>query len=236
MLPGAMKPSFWLGPAPLALLCLVIGAGRPAPALAAGPASAPIAGAAAQGPLTIDSLMARFRSIPGLSAHFREEKHIALLAQPLVSEGTVHYAPPGRIARHTLTPSASSVVLDGNTLRFGDGKNERAIDVAASPVVRAFVDSFLAVLAGDRATLERSFQVDFRSPSGQKWEITLTPRDASLTRIIKDIRFVGDGLVLAQMRIREGTGDEGVTTFSDVDTGHVYSPAEADRVFRLAGP
>jgi outer membrane lipoprotein-sorting protein len=236
MLPIAMKWRSWLGSVPAASLCLALGVvGASAPAQAAGPAPA-----ADKAPLTIDALMAKFRGIVGLSARFREEKHIALLAEPLVSEGTVHYAPPGKIARHTLTPSASSVVLDGTTLRFGDAKNERAIDVAASPVVRAFVDSFLAVLAGDRTTLERSFVVDFRSPGAQagakKWEITLTPREAALGHILRDIRFTGDGLVLAEMRIREATGDEGVTTFSDVDTAHAYSPAEAARVFRLAGP
>ena len=196
-----------------------------------------IPGASAAGdrsaPLTLDSLMTRFRGITGLSAHYREEKRIALLAEPLVSEGTVHYAPPDRIARHTLTPTSSSVVLDGTTLRFGDGKTERSIDVASSPVVRAFVDSFLAVLAGDRAALERSFKVDFQTPGAQKWELTLTPREASLGGIIRDIRFTGDALVLSQMRIREASGDEGVTTFSEVDTAHAYSPAEAARVFRL---
>ena len=190
--------------------------------------------ASASGEVTIDSLLARFRGIVGLSAHFREEKHIALLAQPLVSEGTVHYAPPGRIARHTLTPSPSSVVLDGTTLRFGDATSEHSIDTGASPVVRAFVDSFLAILAGDRASLERSFVVDFHNPAGQKWEIALVPRDPTLARIIREIRFAGDDVVISQMRIREASGDEGVTTFTDVDAAHRYTQAEADRVFRLA--
>lgn len=240
---------------------LAAGAIGPRPAFASGtgasgttasgngaPADAPLTNA----PVTIDSLLARFRGIVGLSARFREEKRIAMLAQPLVSEGTVHYAPPGKIARHTLTPSASSVVLDGTTLRFGDATSERSIDTGTSPVVRAFVDSFLAVLAGDRAALERSFVLDFHTPVGaggqvpsggqaaggqarsQKWELGLTPRDASLAHIIREIRFTGDGLVLSQMRIREATGDEGITTFSDVDTAHRYSSAEADRVFRLS--
>jgi outer membrane lipoprotein-sorting protein len=208
---------------------------RAAGAAAANPAAAsPAAASDHAAPLTLDALLTRFRGVVGLSAHFHEEKRIALLAQPLISEGTVHYAPPGKIARHTLTPSSSSVVLDGTTLRFGDGTTERSIDVASSPVVRAFVDSFLAVLAGDRAALERSFKVDFHSPGGQKWELVLVPREASLTGILREIRFTGDGLVLSQMRIREASGDEGLTTFSEVDTAHVYSPAEAARVFRVA--
>jgi outer membrane lipoprotein-sorting protein len=216
--------------------CVVMSAGGSSRwAHAAPPAAATGSVAERDAPPTLDGLLTRFRGIVGLSARYREEKRIALLAQPLVSEGTVHYAPPGRIARHTLTPTTSSVVLDGTTLRFGDGTSERSIDVASSPVVGAFVDSFRAVLAGDRAALERSFKLDFRAPGGQKWELGLVPREASLAGILREIRFAGDGLVLSQMRIREASGDEGVTTFSDVDAAHVYSPAEAARVFRL-GP
>jgi hypothetical protein len=201
----------------------------PRGALAADPAPTRPAG------LTLDALLTRFRGIVGLSASFHEEKRIALLAQPLVSEGTVHYAPPGRIARQTLTPEVSGVVLDGTTLRFGDAKSSHSVDTSASPVIRAFVDSFLAVLAGDRGALERSFVVDFKNPSGQKWELGLSPRDANLAHILVDIHFVGDGLELSEMRIREATGDVGRTTFSNVDTAHVYSQEEAARVFRLPG-
>lgn len=193
----------------------------------------------AAAPITLDSLLARFRGMGGLYARYREEKHIALLAEPLVSEGTVHYAPPRRIARHARTPSPSSVVFDGAVLRFGDAAGEQRIDVGANPVVRAFVETFLDVLAGDRAALERTFVVDFHAGDaahpGQKWDLSLVPRARALLGVLSEVRFAGDGIVVTQMKIREASGDEGITTFSDVDTAHVYSPAEAARVFRVSG-
>ena len=185
--------------------------------------------------VTLDGLLARFRGIPGLYARYREDKRIALLAEPIVSEGTVHYAPPRRMARHTRTPSPSHVVLDADTLRFSDGTTTQQIDVGASPVVRALAESFLDVLAGDRVALERSFVVDFRADGGSRtsWKLGLVPRTAALLSVLTAIDFEGDGLVVSRMRIREASGDEGVTTFSDVDVGHRYSPEEAARVFRV---
>ena len=59
---------------------------------------------------TLETLLARFSKIPGLSAKFREEKHMTLLARPLVNEGTLHFAPPHRVARHVTKPSLSSVL------------------------------------------------------------------------------------------------------------------------------
>jgi hypothetical protein len=185
--------------------------------------------------VTLDGLLARFRGIPGLYARYREDKRIALLAEPIVSEGTVHYAPPRRMARHTRTPSPSHVVLDADSLRFSDGTTTQQIDVGASPVVRALAESFLDVLAGDRAALERSFVVDFRSDGGSRtsWKLGLVPRTPALLSVLTAIDFEGDGLVVSRMLMREASGDEGVTTFSDVDVGHRYSPEEAARVFRV---
>src|SRR5262249_46783431 len=160
--------------------------------------------------------MARFRAIPGLSARYREEKRIALLAKPLVSEGTIHYAPPGRLARHQLTPTISTVLLERDTLRFGDGTTEERVDLGASPVVRAFVDSFLQLLAGDRASLEKAFAIELR-PSGERWEIVLRPKLPAIAKVIKEMAFSGEGVVVARMRVLEATGDEAITTFSDVD-------------------
>jgi hypothetical protein len=185
----------------------------------------------------LDALFAEFRAMPGLFARYREEKRILLLAQPLKSEGTVHYAPPRQMARHTRSPSPASVAFDGATLRFGDGTFEQRIDVSANPVVRAFVEGFLDVVAGDREGLERMFVIDFHAggaaPAVGKWDLSLVPRDARLRAILRDLRFSGQGVLVTQMRIREANGDEGVTTFSDVDTAHRYSAAEAARVFRV---
>lgn len=186
--------------------------------------------------VTFDALLARFRGIPGLYARYHEEKRIALLAEPIVSEGTVHFAPPRTMARHTRSPSPSHIVLDADTLRFSDGTTTSQIDVGANPVVRALAESFLDVLAGDRAGLERSFVVDFHAGSAERatsWKLALVPKTPALLSVLTEIDFEGDGLVVSKMRIREASGDEGVTTFSNVDVTHRYSPEEAARTFRV---
>ena len=227
-------------------IALATGAASTGRAAAATPDGKPSADAA---PLSLDALLARFRAMPGLFARYHEEKHIALLAAPLVGEGTVHYAPPRRIARHALTPAASSVVFDGSVLRFGDATGEQRIDVGANPVVRAFIEVFLDVLAGDRAELERTFVVAYRASdglvggrsaadtahAGARWDLSLVPRAPALLAILREVRIAGRGTVVSEMHILEASGDEGVTTFSDVDTAHRYSAAEAAHVFRVSG-
>jgi len=209
---------------------LLLGASR-ASAQDAGARAAPTARATPN----VDALLARFRSVPGLEASFREEKRIGLLAAPLVSEGTIHYAPRARLVRHTRTPARSTVLIEGDRLRFGDENGEQAIDLASSPVVRSFVDSFLKVLAGDRRALERIYRIRVMGRAGvaDGWEITLVPKNQPLSRIIRELRMSGAGILLERMRIVETSGDETLTTFSRVNARRRYSAAEIARIFRM---
>src|SRR6185369_5057370 len=127
------------------------------------------------------ALLARFAKAPGIFARYKEEKHIALLQAPLVNEGTIHFAPPGRLARHTTKPIASSLVVDDKKVTFGGAEGSESMDLGTNPVARAFVDSFVMLLAGNRAGLERYFTIKFAAVHGPKaapdgWHLVLIPR------------------------------------------------------------
>ena len=186
--------------------------------------------------LTLDGLLARFRAIPGLSARFREEKRIQLLAAPLVSEGTLDYAAPGQMVRRTTSPAPSVALIEGAQLRFSDGNGQQSLDMNAMPVVRQFVDSFLALVAGDRASLERAYAMEFRAPdpaAPDRWALTLRPRAPALQRVFREVVLRGEGVALAEMVLRETSGDETVTTFRDVNAARRFSPDERARTFRI---
>jgi hypothetical protein len=185
--------------------------------------------------VTVDSLLAQFRALPGLEAHFREEKHLSLLEVPLLSEGTIHFAPPARLVRHTTSPVASTLLIDGDQLRFGDGGHSDTIPLDRNPVVRLFVDSFLKLLSGDKTALEQIFTLDFRS-RGESWELRLKPKIAPMTQVIDAIVMKGSGVILSQMTISELTGDTTVTSFDKVDVARRYSAEELARIFSLPRP
>jgi len=181
---------------------------------------------------TLDGLLARFRALPGLEAHFREEKRMSLLAAPLVSEGTLNFAPPDRLVRRTTSPAASTLLIDKGALRFGDASGSDSIPLDSNPVVRLFVDSFLKILEGDRAALEKIFTIELRH-RGAGWELRLKPRLEPMTGVIDRIVVHGAGIVLSKMVIEEPGGDETITTFTAVDPARRYSAEELTRLFRV---
>jgi outer membrane lipoprotein-sorting protein len=178
---------------------------------------------------TADSVLARFARIEGLTLRFHEVKTIALLSSPIVTDGTIAYARPGRLARRS---GSQTVLIDGTALRMSDGGREQRIDLASQPIVRSFVDSFVQLLAGDREALERSYTLSFSVDAGS-WTLTLRPRAAPLTQFLTDIVFHGHGDDLQSMTMTEVSGDVTTTTFSDVDDHHHFTPAESARVFAV---
>jgi outer membrane lipoprotein-sorting protein len=184
----------------------------------------------AEGTKTLDGLLEAFRKSPGVSARFTEEKHISLLKKPLKSEGALYFMAPDKLARHTEKPKRSVILLEGNDLRISDGKGVRTVDLAKNAAVAALVRSFVHLLRGDRAVLEKDFKVDFTDRGGS-WLLELTPKTAPLSNLVTAIRVTGQGLVLSDMTVAEPNGDSTVTRFSEVNTARRFTEAEKKQLF-----
>lgn len=185
----------------------------------------------AQGAPSFDALLAELRALPGLRADFHEEKRVALLRRPIATDGTLHFAPPARFARHVRGATWSSIVVDGSRVVLATASERRELSVAHTGSARPFLEGFIGLLSGDRAALERAFECTFTH--GEPWRLELRPRVAGP---IASLSVTGHGVRLEGYRLREGSGDETVVTLSNVDVHHAYSAAEARRTFRPVGP
>jgi outer membrane lipoprotein-sorting protein len=197
-------------------------------------AAAPAAAAPAK--ITKDELVGMLRAVPGVKARYKEERRLALLAAPLVSEGTIHFAPPGKLARHQSAPAKASVVVDGKRLRFGDDVGKDDIDLASNPVVAVFVDSFLQVLAGDADALAVHYTIEFTggtATDARAWTMTLRPKGEPMTKIVERIILRGKDAKVRELEVHEVGGDSTLTTFLDVDIAHKYGDKEIAEVFRV---
>ncbi|MCY1062625.1 outer membrane lipoprotein carrier protein LolA [Nannocystis sp. SCPEA4] len=195
----------------------------------------PVAAAPVPAALTLEQLLGRFAGMSGLQAAFREEKRMALLAAPLVNEGTIYFVPNGkksRLARHTAKPARSVVVIDGSALRMADDAGREEIALDKSPAVRLFVDSFVRIFAGDGEALATMYAMELKS-EGQRWTLKLKPKLAPLDKLIERVEIAGEGIVIATMRVVEIGGDEAVTTFSAVDPQRKFTAEEQTTLFSL---
>lgn len=181
----------------------------------------------------LNQLLQAFARSPGLSARFAESKHMALLAAPLESAGMIYYAAPGLLARHTERPEHSVLVVDKDQVRIWDGAQWQIVDLGGKPVVRMFVDSFVRILQGDLAGLQKIYGVTFANDAAapNRWTLTLRPKVAPMNQMIERLELRGDRLVVWELKIVERGGDETRTQFFDVQPARTFSAADRARYF-----
>ena len=152
------------------------------------------------------SLLAQQR--PG-EAVFREEKYLSVLTQPLTSSGELIYDAPDHLEERTLTPRAQSVVLDHGVLSMRVGSHTRTLRLADYPQLAPLIDSIRATLAGDRASLERVFNVEY-SGDLDHWQLHLTPRDSKVSTTLAQIDLGGERAAVREVQVRQRDGDRSI--------------------------
>ncbi|MEM9864721.1 MAG: outer membrane lipoprotein carrier protein LolA [Myxococcota bacterium] len=186
----------------------------------------------AQAP-TLERVLTAFADVPGLTANFAEEKRIALMAVPVRSEGTITYV-PGRLLRTVTAPTPSVALIEADRLTMRAGEDRQVVDFASNPLVAAFVGSIRHVLAGDREALAADYDLAF-SAEGSSWTLSLTPKGARLRRFLRVMELsgtAGENVRLERIRMVEQSGDETLTTFSNVRIQR-FTPAQVRERFRV---
>jgi outer membrane lipoprotein-sorting protein len=202
-------------------------------ALTAGDSSASDASGSAPGEL--EALMQRFAESGGVRARFRESRHLSILTDPIETTGTLHFAPPDRLARHTTSPGRSSIVIEAGRVSLADETGQRVFDFSTNEIAQALVGNLMVVFRGDLESLRERYSISFDS-TAERWTLDLEPRARALRSIIERVQFVGRGGNLTSMETREPNGDRTIVKFSEIEVGLSWEPRDLDRIFSLDPP
>ena len=159
----------------------------------------------------LDRLMAALAQRKHGHVTFVERKYIAMLDRPVESSGELLYDAPDRLEKRTLRPKPESLVLAGGVITAQRGHRTYVLDLQQYPQVVPFIESIRATLAGDRAALERVYNVEFAGDF-DRWSLGLTPLDEKLKETVQDIRIEGERDALHSIEIREADGDHSLLT------------------------
>jgi outer membrane lipoprotein-sorting protein len=193
------------------------------------------ADAVGSAPARLEALMQRFAASGGVRARFRESRHLSILADPIETTGTLYFAPPDRLARHTTWPGRSSVVIEAERVLLADETGQRVFDLNTSEVARALVGNLMIVFRGDLEALRERYSVSFDS-NAERWTLDLEPRSRALRSVIERIQFVGRGWDLTAMETRESNGDRTIMELSEVEVGLSWEQRDLDRIFSVDPP
>lgn len=160
---------------------------------------------------TVDRLMGLLAAEAGGRVRFVERKYLAILDAPVESRGEMRFVPPGRLERHTTSPRAETMVLDGDHLSIARDGRTLALRLRDYPEAAAFIDSIRGTLAGDRRALEQRFHLSLAG-SRSAWSLDLLPSDPHLADLVLRIHVEGSGARIRSLEILQGDGDRSVMT------------------------
>jgi Outer membrane lipoprotein carrier protein LolA-like len=175
--------------------------------------------------------MLRLDGLERLRADFSEEKHIALLARPLRSTGTLYFERTRGMARLTRTPAPERVVLSTTTLRIEKADKVEEVPLDKSKTLRGFALIFPALLRGDRASLEATFDLELDGVAKGDWSMTLLPKDPALCGLLRRVVVTGKGAGVKALRVEEASGDTTETRLSRIARNEAVPPAEIAQAF-----
>ncbi len=142
---------------------------------------------------------------------FVEKKYISVLDRPVESSGELLYEAPDHLEKRTLEPRPESLVLEGGMVSAQRGRRHYVLDLRQYPQVLPFIESIRATLAGDRAALERVFNVQF-SGDLNRWTLSLAPLDPKLSATVREIHIDGEKDSIRTVEIQESDGDRSLLT------------------------
>ncbi len=122
--------------------------------------------------------------IKSVQADFIQEKHLRILARPLISRGLFYFEAPGSLRWEYLTPIHSILLMhDGVTQRYIESDGQYKMDDAARLQAMQVVMGEIALWLNGRFDANPNFKARLE-PQGR---IVLTPRQEGMAAIIKRI-------------------------------------------------
>jgi outer membrane lipoprotein-sorting protein len=171
-------------------------------------------------PTEIDQLVQRLQATtnqqPSLQANFREERHLAMLKEPIVNEGKVWFTLPDKIRREIAGKTPSTTVIDGKkmSIYYPNYQQVEVYDLEKRPIIK---DSLHALTAGlDFREIKGYFDLQ-GSKEGNQYRITLTPKTVSVRKLVQSVDLtIGEDLIPQQVIVHNVKGEIFTSTYTNV--------------------
>ena len=151
-------------------------------------------------------VMDMLASIEESHVEYTETKSLSILDSTIEQTGMLSYHAPGTVVREVRQPISETFEVDGDMLIIRRADTETVVQLEANPAIKAFVESFRAILSGNVKLLIEHYQIEF-SGTAMKWNLQLSPKGSALRHFIGLIEFEGQQTLVESIEITEPNGD-----------------------------
>jgi outer membrane lipoprotein-sorting protein len=164
----------------------------------------------------VQKLQALHNSQPSLQANFREERHLAMLKDPVVNEGKVWFTLPDKIRREIGGKTPSTTVTDGKkvSIYYPNYQQVEIYDLEKRPIIK---DTLRALTAGLNFREVTNYYDIVGSKNGNEYQLTLTPKTASVRKLVKTVDLtIDENLTPVKVVIQDSKGQMFTEAYTNV--------------------
>lgn len=171
----------------------------------------------AQSKEVMASLTEAASSMQTMQCRFVQSKTMAMLAEPSVSEGTMHFASPDRLRWEYTKPYAFALVVNGERIvKVTDGQTE-VLEGNAGRMYQGIVSMIMGSASGKKLFDATAFDVVMFDDDAF-WKAEMTPKRRDMKRMFSQLVFHFDKKTQAidHVEFIEPKGDKTLIRFVDV--------------------
>ncbi len=154
-------------------------------------------------------LMQLLSLAPEAEVAYTERKYSSLLTEPVVSSGTLAYRRPDTVEKNMVSPRKERFRIAGEELIVVRKGIENRYPLSSQPLLSAFAASLRGVLGGNTELLRLHYRLRLEGEE-QAWRLEMTPIEDEIARYVERISVSGRAGRIAQIEIRESSGDSSV--------------------------
>ena len=173
---------------------------------------------ASQSREVVASLTEATASMQTLQCRFVQQKTMSMLAEPTISEGTLHYAAPDKMRWEYAKPYQFALIVNGaQTIRIKDGKTEK-LDANQAKMYKGLADLIMGSASGKKLFDTTIFDVVLFD-DGEVWKAEMTPKRRDMKRMFSQLVFRFDKTMqtATQVEFIEPNGDKTLIRFLQIE-------------------
>jgi Outer membrane lipoprotein carrier protein LolA-like len=171
--------------------------------------------------LDAETIVARLARPAPASIAFTEVRLSPLLRAPLVVGGELEFSGPASLDRRVRRPYREDTAIRGESVRVErEGEQPRSFALKRAPELRGLLTGFSALLSGDVAGLQRSFEVQAQGTDAS-WTLQLAPLDARARRRLQRMEITGHDATPRCFSLFNADGGASVMLLADAAQEHV---------------
>ena len=165
----------------------------------------------------MDMLTQTAASMQCMQCRFTQNKTMAMLTEPTVSEGLMSYTAPDKLRWEYTSPYAFALVVDGQKItKITDG-NEETLDAKSGRMYQGIVSIIMSSATGKNLFDKTTFDVVF-TDNGDLWKAEMTPKKRDMKRMFAMLTFYfgKSNNIISKVEMTEASGDITTIQFYDM--------------------